>query len=213
MRLLELGEAVADGIISIPTDLYYGTRRTAEDFGIFGQEIQKENREELQSIGKLIGDALKNRNIIQRAVMLILDDFFEHLPTDVKEKILQSSTNLGVKIVGRTGTQLALSRVVGEVLAKKVTDRIFAQQIIKVGSSLVLSAIVIQGLIERSSNASKRLKKANPRLFDTLKKQNLEPLYFLFEETLAPIVSSAVYERLDYRKYNLIMEDLKSRFE
>lgn len=213
MRLLELGEAVFDGIVSIPTDLYYGTRRTAEDLGVFGRGVQMENREELQRIGNLIRSAMEDRNVIRRAVMLVLNDFFEHLPEPVRDKILEKSTDAGVMIPARMGTQFALARVVGELLAKRITERIVVQRLVKIGTSLVLSAIVVQGLIERSSNAAKRLKKANRRLYDTLRKHELEPLYFMFEEVLAPVVSAGVYEKLDYRQYNQIMDKLQREIE
>lgn len=213
MRLLELGGAVVEGIVSIPTDLYYGTRRTGEDLGVFGREVQKENQEELQRIGKLIRSAMEDRNVIQRTVMLILDDFFEHLPEPVRATILEKASDAGAKIAARTGTQLGLSRVIGEILAKRIAERIMVQRLVKIGTSLVLSAIVLQGLIERSSNASKRLKNANRRLYDTLRKHNVEPLYFTLEEVLAPVVSAGVYEKLDCRRYNQIMDKLQREIE
>lgn len=213
MRLLELGTAMAEGVLTIPTDLYYGLRRTAEDVGVFGKDVQQQNRDELERVGKLIRSTFENRNVIYRMVRLILDDFFENLPESVKEKILEKSLDSSVKLVSRKGTQFALSNIVAAALAEKITAKILVQRLVKFGVGAAVSAVLIQGILERSSNACGRLKQANARLFHTLQKQNLDPLYFLVEETLAPIISAGLYEKVNYRRYNDIMNKLQAEIQ
>ena len=77
-------------------------------------------------------------------------------------------------------------------MAERITARVIAQRLTKFGVGFAISAVLIQGLIERASNASRRLEVANPALYRKLKQENLDMIYFIAEEELAPFVSTDV---------------------
>ena len=176
----------------IPVDTYYGLRRTTEDVGLFGSKTRRRNAEERDRVASLIADALRNRRVIARTVEIAIADFLDKLPVETQEKIRQSAALSGVKFASNKAAQLTLSTYLGRRLAERITARVIAQRLAKFGVGFAISAVMIQGMIERASNASRRLEVANPALYRKLKQENLDMIYFIAEDELAPFVSTDV---------------------
>ncbi|SDE12044.1 hypothetical protein [Rhodospira trueperi] len=188
MRLYDIGEAFVSGVFSIPVDLYYGSRRTFEDMGLFGEEVQNENAAERGRIADLIKKAFNNKQVIYKLVQIILDDFFAQLPESTKGKLKEALDKAGIWTASRYGAQITLSSYLGQKIAAAVVTKAIVKRLVSVGVGAIVSVIVTQGIIERSSEASKRLRRANPRLHQKLKRESLDVIYFLVEEELAPLI-------------------------
>ena len=68
-------------MISIPVDIYYGARRTAEDVGLMGSDQRLENAAKRERLMNLTGSVLRgDRHAEIRLVEIILDDFFDKVP-------------------------------------------------------------------------------------------------------------------------------------
>jgi len=189
MKIADIAGAVLKGVAEIPLDLYYGTRRTFEDLGFRGAEVQKANNEERERIRALIKDAIRNRHVLERLIRIVIDDTFEKLPHETQQKIVERMQLGGIKTTSKQGAKVVLSGYLGSKLAAAITVKVIAQRLTKLGVGFAVSALILQGFLERASNASQRLAQANPTLHRKLKSQNLDMLYFLAEAELAPFVS------------------------
>lgn len=188
MRFLSLAEAVVEGVVSVPLDIYYGGRRTLEDVGVFGAEVQHKNSQERDRIVSLIQKCIENRGLIEQLVSMIINDFSNRLPSSVAEKLQDNAAASGVKVISRFSTQQIFSIFLGTQLVKKIALKGVIALVTRVGVGVALTAVLLQGLIERASNASYRLHDTNPRLHRKLKDADLDMIYFLVEDMVAPFV-------------------------
>ena len=209
MKLWEIGKAVVSGVLQIPADLYYGGRRTLEDVGVFGAEVRRQNAEERARVGKLIIETIRNRATITRLTEIVVQDFMEKLPDSTQDKLHDSLKLAGIKTASKKGTQLTLSSYIGRKLTEKIVTNLLAKRLAKFGVGVALSAVLIQGMIERASNASQRLAKANPALFRKLKQANLDMIYFMAEEQLAPFVATDVLRLKNPQAFDAFTKQLE----
>lgn len=213
MKLFEIGEAIVKGVLEIPVDLYYGGRRTMEDVGLFGAEVRQQNAEERDRVGALIAQAVRNRQTLQRLIEVIVFDFLDKLPESTQSKLNDSLSLSGVKFTSKKAAQFTLSAYLGKKLTEKIVTRVVAKRLAKFGVGLAISAVLIQGMIERASNASQRLAKINPGLFAKLKAENLDMIYFLAEEELAPFVTTDALQIRDPSAYDAFLQKLDSTLQ
>lgn len=134
----------------IPVDTYYGLRRTTEDVGLFGSKTRRRNAEERDRVASLIADAVRNRRVIARTVEIAIADFLDKLPVETQEKIRQSAALSGVKFASNKAAQLTLSTYLGRRFAERITAHVIAQRLAKFGVGLAISAVLIQGMLERA---------------------------------------------------------------
>lgn len=213
MKIFEIGGAILEGIVMIPVDLYYGGRRTAEDMGVFGGDTRRQNAGERDRVAIMIAEAVRNRRLIARTVEIAITDFLDKLPADSQEKIRQSAVRSGVKFASNKAAQITLSTYLGRRLTERIVARAVAKRLAKFGVGFAVSAVLIQGMIERASNASKRLEAANPALHRKLKQENLDMIYFVAEEDLAPFVSTDVVELRAPKALQAFIDALDARLE
>lgn len=209
MNFWDISEAVIDGILSIPADVFYGGRRTLEDVGVFGGEVQRENAVEREQVLGLLKNVWQNNAIISRVIKIIIGDFVEKIPEETIGRIEDRLKLSGIQFATRKATQFTLSNFIGTLIAKKVLTRVIAKRLAKFGVGIAISAILIQGVLERSSDASRRLRSLNPNLYQKLAKENLNVIYFLIEEELAPFVTLSARDIEDQRHFDKFIIDLE----
>lgn len=209
MNLFSVAGAIVEGVVQIPVDLYYGGRRTLEDVGAFGAEAAQENAAERERVLNLVQDAFRNRGVIARMVGIIVDDFMAQLPEETVSKMSESLQHSGVRFASNKAAQFTLSAYLGRKLTEKIVTQAIAQRIAKFGVGIAVSAVLIQGLLERSSNATQRLARVNPRLHSKLKTQGLDMLYFMAEEQLAPLVTADAVKLRDPASYEAFLRSLE----
>lgn len=213
MRVFEIGGAILEGIVMIPVDTYYGVRRTAEDFGASGADVRRKNAEERDRVATMIADAVRNRRLIARTVEIAVSDFLDKLPEATQDQIRQSAQNSGVKFGSNKAAQITLSTYLGRKLTERIMAGVVAKRLAKFGVGALLSVVLLQGMMERASNASERLRMANPGLYRRLKQENLDMVYFLTEEELAPFVSTDVARLRSPRALEAFIERLEANLE
>ncbi|MBO0903577.1 hypothetical protein [Jiella sonneratiae] len=195
MRILDVGGAVVDGVASIPIGLYYGARRTVEDSGVLGRDIQRENFAEDRRVWALMKAAFENRGILMSVITIVVSESLERLPASAIEKLADHLALRGMKIVASRATKKFIVKTVTDIVVAKIGAKTVARVISKQAANRVMSValmpISIQGTIEQASNASKRLRKIDPRLWQKLADGNLDMLYGLVEDELAPFVALA----------------------
>lgn len=199
-------EAAREGIVSIPMDLLYGARRTAEDLGLYGREVQRDNFDEDIRVINLIISAFQSRDALARMVEIILTDFFDKVPDEALKKMIQKSLPIVAgQQAGRIGMKIALVNLVTRKVTEKALQKIVAKRITK-----VVNIILVQGIIEQASNASKRLQNSHPRIHQELKSRNLDMLFFVVEDQLQPFLDATRLQRNFPSQFDEILERIKT---
>lgn len=199
MYIAELEKAAIKGVISIPVDLAYGIRRTFEDVA-GGDRVRHENRAErergMRAIKMAIDFGSSASGPIAQMVKLVLTEFYDLLPDSAIESIAKKAGVGASFMAGRVSTQLTLTTLVSQQLAKEIAVKAIAQRALKFGVGAAASALLVQGFIEKASEASKRLQLLNPKLYSKFREKNLDMAYVIVEDSMAPLLKAIrVYDR------------------
>lgn len=211
MYITELGKAVIEGIISIPTDLAYGTRRTYEDIA-GGRRVRAENRSErergMRAIKMAISFGSSDAGPIAKMVKITLTAFYDLLPDSAIEAIAKKSGVGASFMTGRIATQLILITLVSQQLAKQITTKAIARRAIKLGVGIAASALLIQGFIEKASESSKRLQMSNPKLYSEFRKRNLDMTFIVIEDSMKPVLKAIQFHGQNIDEFNKLIEKI-----
>ncbi len=215
MYIAELGLAVVEGIISIPSDLGYGAKRTYEDLA-GNQTVRAENKAERQRISNAIKKAIELGSSevgpINRIVKLILTEFYDLLPDSAIDSIAKKA-GLGTSfMVGRVSTQVALTTLVARKLAKEIALKAVAKRLLKFGIGALASALLLQGFMEKASDASKRLQRVHPKIHKLLKQNDLDMVFILVEDSMRPILKAIEVHSGNKEEFTRLVEGIISDY-
>ena len=211
MYIKELASAVIDGVVSIPTDLAYGVRRTYEDIAD-SNTVKAQNKAERQRIWRAINQAfdfgLSEAGPISKMVRIILTDFYDLLPDSAIETIAKKA-GLGTSyMTGRVSIQVALTTLIVRKLAKEIVLKAAAKRVAKFGVGAAASALLLQGFMEKASEASKRLQRTYPKIHNSLKQNDLDMAFILVEESMQPILKAVKIYNENTEEFNRLLEGI-----
>ncbi len=130
------------------------------------------------------------------------------LPDSTIEAIAKKA-GLGTSYMsGRIATQVALTTLVVRKLAKEIALKSTAKRVAKFGVGAAASALLLQGLIERASNASKRLQRIHPKIHYSLKIKNLDMAFILVEDGMKPILDAIKIGHKNKDEFNRLIEGM-----
>jgi hypothetical protein len=213
MIFLTIVDAVVTGVVSIPVDLYYGGRRTVEDIGLLGADARLENAGERERLGRLIGEALRNRNILTHLVEIILDAFFDQVPDSVLQNMASAAGAGAVRFTARTATKIFLINLISRKIVERAITRAVARQIAKFGVGVALKGVLLQALIERASNAAHRLRCDYPTVYKRLRTENLDMLYFIVEDYMEPYLEAIKLADTNPVEFRRLLHTIQSRLK
>lgn len=194
-RVLDIGVAVVVGVASIPIGLFYGTRRTIEDVGLLGKDLQREDFAESKRIWGLMKAAIENRGIIMSVITIVVFDCIARLPQSTVDKLAEHLVLRGFMMVAKSDTRKFIRKTVANIVVTRIGPKIVTNVMVRQVAGKIASGaptpLAIQGTIGQASNASQRPRRANPRLWKTLADQNLDMLHGFVEDELAPFVALA----------------------
>lgn len=199
--LIDMGTALGKGVLSVAEDIYGGVERTAEGLGVRGAdrmaEIGAENEYLVGHLMTLVGEATTNwESSLYKLVRLILQEYYQHFPESALREIADAAGVAGSYAVGR----FVLGRMIARRIAVEIVHTIARSAAFRAlaarlgisagvgttGVGLIVTVVMVQGLAQRASHASQRLKIRFPRFWGMLRSQEgLDMLYFLVEEPLA----------------------------
>lgn len=211
MYIAELGKAVVEGVLSIPSDLAHGTRRTFED--VAGQKaVRLENQAERERIWRVIKRAIdlgsSESGPINRIVKIILTEFYDLLPDSAIESIAKKAGVGASFMAGRATTQVALVTLIANKIAKEIALRATIKRLVKFGLGAAASALLIQGFIEKASEASKRLLQNHPKIHSLLKQNDLDMAFLLVEDSMRPILAAVEMHSINATEFENLVEDI-----
>lgn len=197
---VDIAVALGNGVYSVGQDIALGIERTGEGLGLGNDgrvaTIGHENNAMASLIKEFIKYGIKNRNSpLYKTIVLILEHYYSYVP-DETISALYKQAGIGA---GYTVGRMIIGKKLASAIAMKIAIAIAAsatyQQIAKrlgissavsgTGIGAPIGLLMMQGLMQRSSHASMRLKNKSPKLYTVLqRKGNLQLLYFLIEKPL-----------------------------
>lgn len=196
--LAGVGTALGKGVFSVAQDLYFGAERTAEGLGIRGSNRSTEIGQENEYLVSLLKDLVTGRgNPLLRLIKKILEKYYEQFPDEAMEQLAKAA-QIGV---GYMAGRLVIGKKLAELIALRLATQIAAtaayrQLATKIGVAIgagatgvgmLITLVMVQGVGQRASQASQRLKVRNLSLWNDLRynQGGLDMLYFLVEGPLA----------------------------
>ncbi|MFW0700243.1 hypothetical protein [Pantoea sp. R13S299] len=163
------------GILSVPKDIGY----LAYGFLDTDNRYQRET-EKIRMVRAVRYGILENHNFM-KTIETVLNIFNKKLPESRLNAIYSKTM---ASVAGRTLTN---SLIAGR-LATTIAQR--SSFLVAVRGGLVGNALLIGGMAERCIYTSEKLLKNNPEVYNTLRPQNYDLLYFLVEPALNPFVEA-----------------------
>ncbi|AVV39098.1 MULTISPECIES: hypothetical protein [Pantoea] len=186
MDAKQIAHGIMEGISSVPSGMYQGVVRTWEGSGLAGSDLKNRNQRETERFMRLIKATADRHEPIRQLVTIVINDFYLKLDDEGKQAI---NSKLGYG-AGRLGGRIGSQFILAQFIAKKILTRIVTvepfKRFVRVGSSLSLNVIMLQGLIEEASCASRRMQMRFPVTYSKVSRINLDMVYFLVEKPLEP---------------------------
>ena len=197
---LDMSVALGQGVYSVGQDVVLGFDRTTEGLG-FGNdgrvgEIGYENRVLVGLLNNLVKQGVNNRNSpLFKAISIILEHYYLSLSDEdilkVAEKVgVGASYSLGRMVLGKKLAEAIALRVAISIAASATYKALASKVGVSAGASATgigapIGLLMMQGVLQRSSLSSKRLKMHRPKLFNALQKNgNLQFIYFIVEKPM-----------------------------
>lgn len=186
MNATMLARSIVSGVASVPMDFYLGLERTFQDLNLSdgGRRIQSRNMHDDIRIGRVVYQAFKDRNEIAKIVKIIIDDSLQYLPEPVLRKVYDTLIGGATSMTSRTATQLSLSSYLGSKVVSGVMLSFISRVALRGLTGGLTGGVIVQGMISRACEASRRLQLQNPELLRKLRINDYDMLYFMFEEPL-----------------------------
>lgn len=186
MDAKQIAYGIVDGMSSIPSGMYQGVLRTWQGSGLAGSDLKNRNQMETERFMRLIKATANRHEPIRQLITVVITDFYAKLDDKGKQAIdIRLGYGVG-RLGGRIGSQFILAQFIAkQILIRIVTAEAF-KRFVRVGSSLSLNVLMIQGLIEEASIASRRMQSKFPMTYSKISRMNLDMVYFLVEKPLEP---------------------------
>lgn len=213
MNFFDISEAIISGIVSIPVDVYYGARRTAEDVGFFGNDVRLENAAERERLISLIGRVFNgDHRMLINMIEIILNQFFDKVPDSVLQRMASAAGMRALEFGVRSATKTFLINLISSRIINRAVSRAAIQRVTKIAVGMILTAAIWQGLLERASNASQRLRISNSGIYQTFRNQNLDMIYFLIEDHVQPYLEAVKIADTNSAEFQRLLREIERRF-
>ncbi|MBI4903972.1 MAG: hypothetical protein HY820_10075 [Acidobacteria bacterium] len=224
--LIDVGKSIGNGIASVVVDLGYGAERTAEGLGIRGvdriAQIGAENEYLANHLTNLVkGVITAADNPLFRLILKILEKYYEHIPEEILNKIGRTA----LKGAAYMGGRMVIGKKIAELIAIEIAKRVAATEAYKqlakkigvsaaagaTGVGVVITLAMVQGVAQRASKASQRLRSRNPQLWVELRNQGgLDMLFFLVEGPMEKYLNAI---ELAMRDKALFEEEIRKEYK
>lgn len=209
---LDISSALGNGVYAIGQDIVFGFQRTGQGYGLGEDgrvgEIGYENQAMVELLQKVAEYGITDpKSPLHQVIYYVLENYYSHLPESVLNKVA-SEARVGVAyaagrlVIGKKLARAVAVRVAVAIAATAVYKSIAVRIGVAAGTSATgigvpIGLLIGQGIMQRSSRASRRLRKKSPELYRKLRRKgDLQLLYFIVERPLEKYVEAiALAER------------------
>ncbi|HHA0033452.1 TPA: hypothetical protein ACOEXB_000070 [Yersinia enterocolitica] len=162
----------------------WGVERTFQDLNLSdgGRYYQQRNMFDDKRFISAFSNLIRDRFIIAKVANIIINDTLSRLPDETIQQLHQEL------IYGATGkaTRMTAQTLIAGHISGKVVSGLAAGITVKLslrfGAAIMISGVTFQGVMARACEASRTLARENPSIFNKLKTDDYDMLFFLFEK-------------------------------
>ncbi len=203
-RITGFAKGVAGGVLSVGEDIVGGTHRTMRGLNLFNQDELARIGFENERAYNMIIAVFENTDLLEKIISHTIADIYEQLPPQEQQKVKEKFLDGAVQGAGYVVGRMIVGTTIVKSIIKRIAVRVAASQAFKaiatrlgvsaaVGSTGVgvpVTLVMVQGVLERASRASRRLQSTHPRLRARLVAENLDMAWFLVEPHYNEIAST-----------------------
>lgn len=186
MDIKQAALGIIDGISSIPNSAYMGMVRSWEGSGLAGQNTKQRNQVETERFFYMLKSLGNAESPLRRLVTLVFTSFYQKLNDEGKEAVNNKLGYGAGGVAGRTAGQITLAQTTAGMMLRRLAIDETYRHFIRFSASASLNLVMLQGIIEESARALRRMKTRYPFTYDRVSKDNLDMVYFLAERQLEP---------------------------
>lgn len=113
-------------------------------------------------------------------------------------------------MTSRMATQAVLVNVIAKKITFQITEKVIVKCLSKMCVGFVFGALIIQGMIEKSSESAKRLQLTDPKIYVKLRGQNIDTAYFLVEESMAKTMDAIRIKFQNPDRFNDLLREIEN---
>lgn len=181
-----IARGILDGLASIPESAYLSGVRTWDSLGLIDRQTRARNEIENERFFHMLKSMATSESPLRQLVSTVITDFYNKLDEQGKQAINDKLNYADAKMGSRVGAQAFITQKIAEMIIQRVRMKKITQRLIRVGSAFTFNIIMIQGIIEESARASRRMQSCYPETYYKVSPMNLDMVYFLAERELEP---------------------------
>ncbi|PWC15427.1 hypothetical protein [Brenneria corticis] len=207
-----LAISVADGIASLPMDFYLGLERTFQDLSLSdgGRNIQRRNFNDDARFYRTLVRLFKNQAVLKQVADLIINNALSNLPDSALKRISDKLIGSATAMASRSATQLAVSGYLGSKVVGGMMATTISKLSLRLWTGSLVGGVVLQGVLSRAADASRRLSLENPELWRALYVNDFDMLYFLFEKPLENFIELGDTLRKNPAKTEQLLREIEN---
>lgn len=188
------------GALTVPVDLGYMV------YGVFDTGSRFRHETARIRMANAIKHDILNYAHIYSAIEIIFTEFNKYVSETEQDAVYRGVVT---SIVGRFGTNLIISKTAAAILER--VSFIAASSSYTTIASLS-TVFLVAGMTERSIRTSEVLEGQSPKIYNLLRPQDYDLLYFFFKPSAQPFVD-AIHTRVTYGEptFRKIMESVKRK--
>ncbi|WP_297205659.1 hypothetical protein [uncultured Pluralibacter sp.] len=186
MNAEQIARGIIDGLSSIPEGLYLSIMRTWDGSGVIDRRNKIRNEMENERFFHVLKSMTRSESPLRQLVTIVITDFYARLDQQGKQAIAGKQDYANAKLGSRLGAQTFIVQRITEIIVQRVRMKRRVQQLVRLGTAFTLNILMIQGLIEESARASRRMRLQYPQTYYKVSTMNLDMIYFLAEDELEP---------------------------
>ncbi len=224
----DVAAALGEGIYSVGEDLVYGLQRTGQGLGTSGMgrmgDIGVENKALADLLADLVRWGYSEQSPLFKLILAILEQYYDKIPAHILKKIAEKAGLGAAYTAGRMIIGKMIAKAIAIKIARQIATMTGYQQFTKKllfssgsaasGIGIPISMIMFQGVAQRASLASVRLR-SYPTVYNILRWQRqdrLDLLFFLVEKPLENhlnMINFAAHNLLEFeRRLKKLEEEL-----
>jgi hypothetical protein len=198
--VVDVTVALGKGIYSVGQDIALGIERTGEGLGLGSDGRSATIGYENSAMVTLIEDFFRygfsdQRSPLYKSIAHVLEHYYSYFPDEAisflaKQAGIGAGHTIGRMVIGKKLATAVAARIAMAVAASTAYKQIAKRIGVSAGASATgigtpIGLLMMQGVMQRSSHASLRLRNLSPALYAILQKNgDLQLLYFLLEQPL-----------------------------
>lgn len=176
------------GIMDFADTLKLGIIRSFQDINFLSQrsrELEATHYREDMRLAIAIKEVALHRDEFYGMVKYLIENEYGKLNNDQKYAMANSTAGVAIKLTVTRETKSSVISFLAESIASDAAVAVGLTTLPGLVSTIAVNAFFYEGVLQKASDASARLKAKDPVAWHELSKRGLDMLYFLVEKPIS----------------------------